>query len=132
MRLGQKGQSLVEAAVGFPLLLLILLGLINLAMLGIAGMNASNAANYGARRASVAQTDALTVALNSAQTKLAEVSVGTYAVTVSGGGGRGNLIQITIDYQVPNFFGGMSAFFGGSSSEFLQGQTVSYFRQEGW
>jgi len=127
----EKGQSLVEAAVGFPLLLLILLGIINIAMYGLAGMNASNAANYGARQASVAQANVQVVALNSAQAKLDQVSVGTYTVTVSGGGGRGNLIQITVDYQVPNFFGGMMGFFGGSSEE-LSSQTASYFRQEGW
>lgn len=129
--MNERGQSLAEAAIGFPVLLLITLGLINLAMYGFAGMNASNAANYGARQASVAQTDAQTVAYNSTQAKLNAVSVGTYTVSVSGGGGRGNLIQITVGYQVPNFFGGMAGFFSGESGE-MQGQTVSYFRQEGW
>lgn len=127
----EKGQSLVEAALGMPLLLLVLLGIVNLAIYGLAGIHASNAANYGARRASVAQDNVQTVALNSTQAKLSQVSVGTYTVNVSGGGGRGNLIQITVGYQVPNFFGGLAGFFGGSSEE-LAGQTVSFFRQEGW
>ena len=127
----EKGQSLVEAAVGMPILLLILLGIVNLAMYGLAGMNASNAANYGARQASVAQANVQVVALNSTQAKLSQVSVGTYTVNVSGGGGRGNLIQITVGYEVDNFFGGLAGFFGGSSEE-LRGQTVSFFRQEGW
>ncbi len=127
----EKGQSLIEAAIGMPILLLLLLGLINLSIYGLAGMNASNAANYGARRASVAQSDVHVVAMNSTQAKLSQVSVGTYAVSVSGGGGRGNLIQITVGYEVPNFFGGLTRFFGGSSEE-MRGQTVSYFRQEGW
>ena len=129
--MNERGQSLAEAAISFPILLFLLLGLINLAMYGLAGMNASNAANYGARQASVAQADVQTVALNSTRGKLDEVSVGTYTISVSGGGGRGNLIQITVGYQVPNFFGGLAGFFGGSSEE-MQGQTVSYFRQEGW
>ncbi|MEA2008492.1 MAG: TadE/TadG family type IV pilus assembly protein [Chloroflexota bacterium] len=127
----EKGQSLVEAAVGIPILLLTLLGIINLAMFGLAGMNASNAANYGARQASVAQSNVQAIALGNTQAKLSEVSVGTYTVTVSGGGERGDLIRIMVDYQVTNFFGGLAGFFGGSSDE-LRGQTVSYFRQEGW
>ncbi len=127
----EKGQSLIEAAVGTPILLLVLLGIINLAMFGIAGMNASNAANYGARRASVAQSNVQTVALSNTQSKLAEVPVGTYSVNVSGGGERGSLIQIAVSYQVPNFFGGIASLFGGSSED-MRSQTVSYFRQEGW
>lgn len=129
--MGEKGQSLVEAAVGIPLLLLVLLGIINLALYGLAGMNASNAANYGARQASVAQADVLAVALNSTEDKLSQVSVGSYSVQVSGGGARGSLIQIRVQYRVPNFLGGMAQFFSGSAQEF-QGETVSYFRQEGW
>ncbi|MBS1250663.1 MAG: hypothetical protein MAG431_02257 [Chloroflexi bacterium] len=114
-----------------PILLLVLLGIVNLAMYGLAGINASNAANYGARQASVAHDNVQAIALGSTQAKLAQVSVGSYSVSVSGGGGRGNLIQITVGYQVPNFFSGMAGFFGASSDE-LRGQTVSYFRQEGW
>ena len=128
----EKGQSLVEAAVGLPILLLILLGIINLALYGMAGMNASNAANYGARRASVAQANAPAIALSSTQAKLAEVPIGDYQVTVTGGGRRGDLIQITVHYQVPNFLGALGSLFSAGPQSEIAGYTASFFRQEGW
>lgn len=131
MRKQPKGQSLIEAALLLPILLFVLLGFVNLALYGLVGLNASNAANYGARRGSVAQDDALTVAYGAAEAKLDQVSVGSYTVTVSGGGGRGNLIQITIGYQCPNFVPGLERLLNLPPGGF-QGQTVSFFCQEGW
>ena len=131
MRKQPKGQSVIEAALLLPVFLYVFLGFVNLALYGLVGLNASNAAHYGARRGSVAQEDALAVAYEAAEAKLDQVSVGAYTVTVSGGGGRGNLIQITIDYQCPNFVPGLEKLLNLPPGGF-QGRTVSFFRQEGW
>ncbi|RLD06645.1 MAG: hypothetical protein DRI56_07770 [Chloroflexota bacterium] len=128
----EHGQSLTEAAIALPLIVLVLMGIINMGVYGLVGMNASNAANYGARRASVAQTNVQAKALSYTEARLAQVSIGTYEVTVSGGGGRGELIQIVVHYSIPNYFGGLMALFHPSPHMIWDGYTVSYFRQEGW
>ena len=128
----ERGQSLIEAALGLPLLLLVLMGIVNVALYSAAGMNASNAAHYGARRASVAQTNVQAKALNYTEAKLAEVPIGTYEVTVSGGGVRGALIEIEVRYAIPNYLHGLLSLFNPAAHDMWIGSTVSYFRQEGW
>jgi hypothetical protein len=129
----EKGQSLTEAAVALPVVLLVLMGVINIALYGLAGMNASNAANYGARQASVAvPPNGPSTALNSTTAKLAQVPVGTYQVNVSGGGGRGSMIQVEVRYSVPNYLSGLMSLFSSSTPTEWTGTTVSWFRQEGW
>lgn len=127
-----QGQSLTEAAFALPLIVLVLMGIINMGVYGLVGMNASNAANYGARRASVAQTNVQAKALSYTEARLAQVSIGTYEVTVTGGGGRGELIQILVHYHIPNYLSGLMAIFHPSPQMIWEGYTVSYFRQEGW
>ena len=46
-----------EAAIVFPVMLLLAIGLVNMALLGVAAVNAGNAANYGARMGAVAQAN---------------------------------------------------------------------------
>lgn len=128
----ERGQSLVEAAITFPVMLLILFGLITMGMIGFAAVNANNAANYGARVGSVAQSAQASVASNSALSMLSATTVGTYSVGVSGGGAPGDLIIVQVTYSVPNYFQGLTAFFGVSSPEKFTGDAFSYFRQEGW
>jgi len=127
----QRG-DFVQAALTLPVILLVTLGLVNMAMLGIAGINANNAANYGARRGSVAQQDATGIATSAAWEKINQAPVGTYSVSVMGGGSRGERIAVLVSYEVPNFFGGLGAFFGGETTPVFHKEVVSYFRQEGW
>ena len=128
----QQGQSLVEAAIALPILLLVSLGLITLGLVAFAAVNASNAANFGARMGSTAQANEAGVAAGNAWNKINAAPVGTYTVSVSGGGTPGSMIYVQVGYEVPNYFSGLVAFFGGSASDTISGNAVSMFRQEGW
>ena len=124
--------SLVEAALTLPLMVLITLGLINLALAGIVGLHANNAANYAARRGSVAQQASASVAASAAWEKLSAVKIGEYGVDVAASGGRGGTVNVVVSYRVPNYFASLASFFGGGASAFIEGQSISTFRHEGW
>jgi Flp pilus assembly protein TadG len=124
--------ELDEAALVMPVLLLVTFGLVNLAMLGYAGMAANNAANYGARVASVAQSNQAGQAYAAASAKLNGITAGTYSVAVLGGGAPGSLVRVQVTYSVPNWFRPFAAIFGASSPAQLGGTARSDFRQEGW
>lgn len=124
--------DLVEAAMTLPIMVLITLGLINLALAGIAGLHANNAANYGARRGSVAQTGSASVAASAAWEKLSAVRIGEYGVNVSASSGRGGTVNVQVSYRVPNYFASLAAFFGGGASAYIEGESISTFRHEGW
>ncbi len=131
-RTRERGQSLAEAAITLPVLLLVTLGMITLGLVGFAAVNASNAANYGARMGSTALSNPSGVAAQAAWAKITAAPVGTYTVSVTGGGAPGQLIAVRVGYEVPNYFSGLSAFFGIPASDTFTGSFVSYFRQEGW
>ncbi len=127
----QRG-DFVQAALTFPLMLLITLGLVNLGLAGFAAVNASNAANYGARLGSVAQGSPTGTAEAAAWEKLNAAPVGTYGVQAQGGGAPGQLISLQVTYQVPNWFAGLARLFGGQPEDPIEGAAVTFFRQEGW
>ncbi|MEW6287374.1 MAG: hypothetical protein AB1509_14215 [Chloroflexota bacterium] len=131
-RLFSRRAELDEAAFALPVLLLVSIALINLAILGFAAVNASNAAEYAARMGSVALSDQTGVARAAAMSKVSAVQVGTYAVSVRGGGSPGSRIEVAVTYRVPNFFSGLAGFFGVGTPPQFQGTARAYFRQEGW
>ncbi|MGB9801105.1 MAG: hypothetical protein ACPLUL_13525, partial [Thermanaerothrix sp.] len=108
------------------------LALVNLALLGFAAVNAGNAAEYGARMGSVALANQASAAYSAAQQKVSAVRVGSYTVSVSGGGRPGARIEVAVTYRVPNYFGGLASLFGVSTPSQFQGTARAYFRQEGW
>jgi hypothetical protein len=128
----ERGQGLAEAAITLPVLLLVSLGLITLGLVAFAAVHASNAANYGARMGSTAQENPAGVAAAHAQSKVNVAPLGSYAVSVSGGGAPGTLVSVTVRYEVPNYFAGLAGFFGVTASDTFSGSAVSYFRKEGW
>lgn len=130
--LADRRAELDEAALVLPVLLLISMGLVNLAILGFAAVNAGNAANYGARMGSVAQSNASGVAASSAYQMLEAIPVGTYSVSVSGGGEPGDLMVVVVSYSVPNYFEGLASIFGVGTPGTFTSSASSYFRQEGW
>ena len=130
--LADRRGEMDEAAIVFPVLLLLAVGLINLALLGVAAVNAGNAANYGARMGAVAQSNPAGVASASASQAIRAAPVGSYTVAVSGGGAPGSAVTVQVGYQVPNFFAGIARFFGASLPAQFSGSAASYFRQEGW
>ena len=121
-----------EAVIVFPLLLLIAIGLVNMALLGVAAVNAGNAANYGARMGAVAQTNPAGVARTSAGQAIQIAPIGTYSISVSGGGAPGSAVTVQVSYRVPNYFAALVGFFGVDISPEFSGAASSYFRQEGW
>jgi len=127
-----KRAELDEAAIVLPVLLLVTFGLINLSMLGYAAMAANNAANYGARMASVAQTNQAGMAQSSADSMLNGITVGTYTVSVLGGGSPGSIVRVHVQYTVPNYFQGLAGMFGVSTPTNFVGTARADFRQEGW
>lgn len=124
--------NMAETAIALPVLLLVSLGLINLALFGIAGANANNAANYGARLGAVAQKNQVALATNAAYKKLTAAPVGTYAVSAEAPGQPGSMVAVRVTYTVPNYFQGLTGFFGVRTPPNFQQTAVSYFRQEGW
>ena len=122
---------MAEAAITLPVVVLLTFAMANLAMAWYAAVAASNAANFGARMGSVSQTDPIGAAVSAAQTRLDAISIGTYSISGSGGGFRGAQVNISIDWSVPNYIGGLMAIFGGDPLSF-SGTSVSAFRQEGW
>ncbi len=131
-RLRSCRAELDEAALALPVLLLVSLALVNLALLGVAAANAANAAEYGARLGSVALSNPAGAAYAAAQSKVNAVGVGTYAVSVSGGGRPGARIEVAVAYRVPNWFGALARLFGVSTPAEFGGTARAYFRQEGW
>ena len=121
-----------EAAIVFPVLLLISVGLINMALFGVAAVNAGNAANYGARMGAVAQANPGGVAYSYANQATQAAPVGAYDITVSGGGAPGSIVNVSVGYRIPNFFAALGGFFGVSMPAEFSGTATSYFRQEGW
>ena len=121
-----------EAAFVIPVLLLVTFGLINFGMLGYASVSAGNAANYGARMGSVAQANPQGVAASSTNRMLSGTTVGSYQVSVSGGGSPGSLIRVQVRYQVPNYFASLANLFGVDLPGVISGNANADFRQEGW
>lgn len=124
--------NMAETALTLPVLLMVSLGLINLALFGIAGANANNAANYGARIGSVAQKNQVSQATNATWEKLTAATIGDYAVNVTATGTPGGLVAVRVTYSVPNYFAGLTGFFGIQTAGTFQNTALSYFRQEGW
>jgi hypothetical protein len=123
---------MAEAAITLPVVVLLTFAMANLAMAWYAAVAASNAANYGARMGSVSQTDPIGMAVTAAQGRLDNITVGTYSISGSGGGFRGAQVNITVDWAVPNFIGGLMTLLGGGDQIDFAGTALSTFRQEGW
>jgi len=130
--LSDRRAELDEFALVLPVLLLVTFGLINLSMLGYAAMAANNAANYGARTASVAQSNQAALAQSAANSVLNGVTVGTYNVNVLGGGSPGSIIRVQVTYRVPNWFQPFASLIGVSTPDEFTNTVYSDFRQEGW
>jgi Flp pilus assembly protein TadG len=128
----RKGSSMAEAAITLPVVVLMTFAMVNLAMAWYAAVAASNAANYGARVGSVSQTNATGNAITAAQGRLDTITVGSYAISASGGGYRGAQVNVVVDWAVPNYIGSLITYIGGGDQMNFEGTALSTFRQEGW
>ena len=122
-----KGQAMIEFAIVIPVIVLILAAVLTFASGLVAYANAANAANYGARRGSVAQDNAVGVAAATAQARAAALGGGTYSAAAYGGGGRGSQIVVEVHWETRSFLGAL-----GLGPGMISGKATSAFRQEGW
>ncbi len=130
--LRDRRAELDEFALVLPVLLLVTFGLVNLSMLGYAAIAANNAANYGARAASVAQSNQAALAQSAANSMLNGVTVGAYTVNVLGGGSPGSIVRVQVTYRVPNWFQPFALLVGVNTPGEFANTVYSDFRQEGW
>ncbi len=127
--MNEESGEITEFALVAPLILLVLIGLVNFALAGYASAVAQQAAAFGARRGSVAQTNAGAVAVAEADAMLQHLRVGTYQVRLLAPGGTpGTVLAVEVRWRVPNFF----KRFPGLVSRDFEGRAVAFFRQEGW
>ena len=126
------GDEFAETAIAMPVIVLVSIALMNLTMAGFASVNANNAANYAARVGSVTQQGAGGAAYGAAMESISHAQIGEYSVYVSGGGFPGAQINVQVDWNVPNYIGGLMSFLGGSLGDDFHGAATSVFRQEGW
>ena len=123
----QKAQAMVEFAIVIPIIVLLLAAILTFASGLMVYANAVNAANYGARRGSVAQENAIGVAMASAQARANALGGGEYTAVAYGGGGRGSQIVVEVHWESHSFLGSLGL--GGGT---VSGTATSSFRQEGW
>ncbi len=131
--LSRKGDEFAESAIAMPIMVLLTIALMNLTLAAFASVNANNAANYGARVGSVHQQAPASAAYAAAMQSINYAKIGSYSVSVTGGGFPGAQIDVQANWSVPNMMGGLLNFFGGSSlGGDIKGSATSAFRQEGW
>ena len=123
----KKGQAMVEFAIIIPIIVLFLAAILTFASGLTAYANAVNAANYGARRGSVAQENAVGMAMAAAQSKANQLGGGSFSALAYGGGGRGAQIIVEVHWETHSFLGSF-----GIGSSTISGTATSSFRQEGW
>ena len=130
----RKAIETVEAAITFPIAILIMLALTNLGLVVFGQQAVQGAARYGARMGSVAQNCAACWAVREAKSSLAGLTlIQNPEVTVLAPGGvAGSILKIRVTGEVPNFFGSMAALFPGLPTGPFQLKAEATFRQEGW
>jgi hypothetical protein len=99
----------------------------------VTGWLAENAANYGARRGSVAQSNAVGEAVSAAACAGNQAPIGEYTVqAVAPGGIAGSELGIRVTYRVPNLMVPLAGLFPGLPRGDFTGDATAIFRQEGW
>lgn len=114
--LRERGQSLVEMALAFPILLLLLAAIIDAGRAIDAYISITNAVREGARYGAKYPTRVETIKVrvvneaNGTGTNITRVDLTTDNVSVSYPNGSmrgGNPIRVTVEYDFPLFFGGI-------------------------
>ena len=125
--------DMAEAAITTPVIVLLMTVIINFGMLMYVAQAAENAANYGARRGSVAQTNAAGEAIAAASYAAGQALVGEYTVqAVAPGGIAGAELGIRVTYRVQNWIAPLAGLFPALPSGDFTGNATATFRQEGW
>ena len=127
----RRGSSTVELTVTLPISLLVFLFGINLIMASTTAMLSIVAASHAVREASVQQTRAAAVA---AARQVVDNMVGPErSMTLTGGHNIGEEMTVTVDWEMINLFGGLTALYGGSGDmTAFTGNVHATARREGW
>ncbi len=117
----QRG-DMAEAAITTPVIILLMIVILNFGMLAYTAQAAENAANYGARRGSVAQSNAAGEAVSAAAYAANQALIGEYSVqAVAPGGIAGSELGIRVTYRVPNLMAPLAGLFPRQVAEADQG-----------
>lgn len=132
MRLIQcrKAIETLEAAITFPIAILVLLATVNLGMVVYGQQAVQAAARHGARMGSVAQQCAACYASGAASSVIhADPVVKEANVAIlSPGGVAGSILTVRVSGRIPNFIGELAP---GLPVDFVVSADAT-FRQEGW
>ncbi len=125
--------DMAEAAITTPIIILLMVTILNFGMIAYTAQAAENAANYGARRGSVAQDNAIGTAVAAAHYAANRSLLGEYSVqAVAPGGIAGSELGIRVTYRVPNLMRPLAGLFPGLPKGDFTGDATATFRQEGW
>ena len=129
IRCGRAIETL-EAAITFPIAILVMLAAVNLGMVVYGQQAVQAAARHGARMGSVAQQCAACYASGAAGSVIgADPVVKSPQVSIlSPGGVAGSILSVRVSGKIPNFIGGLAP---GLPAEFTVSAEAT-FRQEGW
>ena len=130
----RRALETVEAAITFPIAILVMLATINLGLVVFGQQAVQAAARHAARMGSVTQSCAACAAVTAGKEAIASAAiVQNSQVTILAPGGRvGALLKIRVSGEIPNYFGGLSSLFPGLPSDAFQVAAEATFRQEGW
>lgn len=104
MKLGKKGQSMVETALVLPIILLLLLGMVEFSRIFGSYLLAAHASREGARLAAVGRTDAEVIANVSGKVNILSVDNLQVTVTPEEDDRRtGDDVRVSVSYQVDIF-----------------------------
>jgi Flp pilus assembly protein TadG len=96
---GERGQSIVEFAVLLPVLLLVVMGAIDFGRVFFAYTSIANAAHQGAMCASLGSSACPGGAAGAANAEVGTSLPGGITTTVTGGGGPGSTLKVTVQYS---------------------------------
>ena len=130
----QRAIETVEAAIPFPIAILVMLATVNLGLVVYGQQAVQAAARHGARMGSVAQDCPACWAVTEARGAIdqARVVQNPNVSILMPGGKPGSVLKVRVTGQVPNFFGGLVAIFPALPSGPFDLQADATFRQEGW
>jgi hypothetical protein len=130
----RKAIETVEAAITFPIAILIMLALTNLGLVVFGQQAVQAAARHGARMGSVAQNCAACWAVREARGAMDGIGIvqNPDVTVLAPGGVAGSTLKIRVTGEVPNFFGSLAALFPGLHQGPFQLKAEATFRQEGW
>ncbi len=120
----------LEAAITFPIAILVMLATVNLGMVVYGQQAVQAAARHGARMGSVAQQCGACYAMSAASGAINGDPIVKQAgvAVLSPGGVAGSILTVRVSGTIPSFLGSLAPGLPGSFSV----SAMATFRQEGW